>query len=300
MTRFSIALALSFLLTACVSHEGAPIKKKSKRSLEVETAEYNYTVQRGVTYTPVGWPQELKADIYSPRGLGPYAAVLVIHGGGWEGGDRDDMDSFCERLAEHGYVAVTVDYRDAPAYTFPAQLHDIQQAVRWLRNKAESLRVEPDRIGVLGYSAGGHLAALLGSVGEGDPLDVPHGGADTRVRAVVSGAGPTDLRKYEGGDLVPQFIGGSQEQMPDAFALASPITHVSANDPPMFFYHGTFDTLVPSDHSEDMKKALDAAGVPAELYLLSGLGHVTLFVFDGRAMKAALSFLDRNLRAGMF
>lgn len=302
MNRLSllVVLTLSLLVTACVSHEGAPTKKKSKRSFETDTAEYRYTVQRGLTYTPDGWPQELKADIYSPRGLGPYAAVLVIPGGGWESGERDDMDDFCERLAEHGYVAVTIDYRHAPQYKFPSQLHDVQQAVRWLRTKAESLSVEPDRIGVLGYSAGGHLAALLGSVGEGDPLDTPYGGSDTRVRAVVSGAGPTDLRKYEGGELVPQFIGGSREQMPDAFALASPITHVSANDPPMFFYHGTVDTLVPPDHSQDMKKALDAVNVPSELYLLSGLGHITAFYFDGRPMKAALNFLDRHLRAGMF
>lgn len=300
MNRLLLLAALSVVLSACVSHEGAPIKKKSKRNLDIETAQYNYTVQRGVTYSPTGWPQELKADIFTPRGLGPYAAVLVIHGGGWDSGERDDMDDFCVRLAEHGYVAVTVDYRLAPEYKFPAQLHDLQQAVRWLRNKSESLSVEPDRIGVLGYSAGGHLAALLGSVGDGDPLDAPHGGADTRVRAVVSGAGPTDLRKYDGGELVPQFIGGSKEQMPDAFAMASPITHVSANDPPMFFYHGTLDTLVPSDHSEDMKKALDAANVPAEIYLLSGLSHITLRVFDGRPKKAALQFLDRYLRAGMF
>lgn len=294
--KLGFALLLCVAVAGCATHTGAP-KQKKRRDV---TAEYRYTVQRNLTYTPDGWSQELKADVYTPRGLGPYAAVLVIHGGGWNGGERSDMDSYCELLAENGYVAVNVDYRLAPQFTFPAPVHDLQQALRWLRSKSESLRIEPERIGVLGYSAGGHLAALLGTVGEGDPLDQPHGGADTRVRAVVSGAGPTDLRKYEGGELVPQFIGGSREARPDAYALASPVTHVTANDPPMFFYHGRFDTLVPPDHSVDMKKALDDVGVPSEIFLIRGFGHVALYYFDGRPMKAALNFLDRHLRAGMF
>ncbi len=291
----NIFLLLSLALAACSTLEGAPENIKP-----VNAVAHNFTVQKGLTYSPAGWPQELKADLYAPRGLGPHAVVLVVHGGGWSGGERGDMSDVCKYLAERGFAAVTVDYRLAPQYKFPAPVQDLQQALRWLHTRAESLNIDEDRIGVYGYSAGAHLAALLGTIGEGDPLDTPYGGPDTRVKAVVGGGTPTDLRKYEGGELVPQFLGGSREQIPDVFALASPVTHVSPSDAPFFFYHGTLDTLVPIDHAEDMKAALDAVGVPAQLLRLTGMGHILTFFFDSSPLENAANFLDRYLRARAF
>jgi acetyl esterase/lipase len=127
-------------------------------------------------------------------------------------------------------------------------------------------------------------------------LGVLDGSPAVRVQAVVDGAGPSDLRKYRGGKLVPQFLGGTQSEVPQRFAAASPITHVSADDPPVFLYHGSWDTLVPDHHSRDFKAALDAAGVPCEWFRLLGRGHILAFFMDGPAIDAALDFLDRTLR----
>ncbi len=277
------ALSVSTALKAAPPNTGTPTR--------------NFTVQKGLIYSPPGWPQELKADVCTPQGSGLHAAVLLVHGGGWRQGDRSAMAYVCGYLAQRGYAAVTIDYRLAPQFQFPAQLQDVQQAMHWLHRKADSLAVDSRRIGVFGLSAGGHLATLLGTVGEGDPLDSPYGGPDTRVKAVVAGAAPTDLRTMGRWGWVRQFLGGPYEKLAEAYALASPVTHVSAGDPPHFLYHGTLDEIVPFDQGEDMKRSLDAVGVSAELMQLSGMGHTVQTFFDKAALEASANFLDRVLRA---
>lgn len=254
-------------------------------------------VERDVLYTPAEWPQALRADVYRPSQAGPRPAVLVIHGGGWEGRSRGDMDGIAARLAERGFVAMNVSYRFAPAHRFPAQLHDLQQALRWLRAAAPRYGIDPARVGAFGYSSGGHLAALLGTVGEGDALDRPHGGAEARLQAVVAGGAPTDLRKFSGGTLVPQFLGATLGERPDLFAVASPVVHASAGDPPMFIYHGKGDTLVDPSHASDLQLALARAGVHAELRLVPVLGHVLTFLLARKTEDAGIDFLARVLSA---
>lgn len=287
--RIATPLLLFFLtLSGCARHEGAPPDAGA-----TSPPEHTITVERGITWSPPDWPEVLKADIYRPDGAGMSPAVLVVHGGGWEGRSRHDMDAIAERLARSGFVAVNVDYRFAPAYIFPAQLRDLQQAMRWIHGHAEEYGIDPERIGALGYSSGAHLVSLLATVaGDGGQLD---GGPLTRPDAVVAGGTPTDLRKYPAGRLVPQFLGGTQEQVPERFALASPVTHVDGSEPPFFLFHGQWDGLVPLDHATDFRAALQEAGVDTELYVQRWRGHLTAFVFRGGAMEAALSFLHRRL-----
>lgn len=278
------------LVSACVSYRGAP------PNTDVTLPEKDYSVQREVTYTPADWPQALQADIYAPEGLGPFPAVLVVHGGGWERGERQDMDFIAERLARAGFVAVNISYRFAPATTFPGQVYDLQQALHFMHAQARLYRIDTARIGAFGYSAGAHLVALLGTISDGDALDAPYGGADTRLKAVVAGGTPSDLRKFEGGRLVPQFLGGDQTQVPQVYAQASPVTHVSPDDPPFFLYHGGLDMLVSVDHATDFKAALEAAGVHCEFYELNLQGHITTFLGGGAAVKQGIRFLSRELR----
>ena len=279
--RIFIALA-ALLLSACSTYIGKP------DAAQPAPVRSSFTVQRDVVYTPQGWPEVLKADVYQPAGTGAKPAVLLIHGGGWAAPDRrEQMASIAERVAKRGYVVVNATYRFAPAYLYPAPLNDLREALKWMRANAVQYQIKPDQIAAMGYSAGGHLAAQLGVL-DGPP--------ELRVQAVVDGAGPTDLRKYKGGKLVPQFLGGTQLQVSKQFAEASPVTHVSKDDPPTFLYHGSWDTLVPDDHSGDFKAALDAAGVHAEWFKIIGRGHITAFFMDGPAIDAALDFLDRTLR----
>ena len=289
MKLFCVSLTL--LCTACASHIGQPPNIHQPAAVETR-----YDVRRDISYTPADWPQPLLADVYVPEGKGPFPAVLVIHGGSWSSGDREQVQSIAERVAERGYVVMNVTYRLVPAYRFPAPVYDLQQAVRWLRAHAAEYQVDAAHIGAFGYSAGAHLAAMLGTISAGDVLDKPYGGKETRIQAVVAGGTPSDLRKFPGGTLVPAFLNTTLQQKPELYALASPITHISKDDPPFFLYHGGLDTLVPVDHAEDMKTALDAAGIPAELYILHGREHVTAFLTDWGAVNAALDFLDRTLR----
>jgi acetyl esterase/lipase len=193
-------------------------------------------------------------------------------------------------------LVMNISYRFAPEHRFPAQLHDLQQAMHWLHRHAHELEVDPDRIVAFGYSAGAHLVSLLAlTAGSGEYLDHPYGGPATRPAAVIAGGSPMDLRKYPGGKLVPQFLGGRISDIPEIFAAASPVTHVHAAAPPFFLFHGGRDRLVTIDHAEEFMAALTALDVPVELYRQRGRGHVLAFLTLGGALEQADRFLDHTL-----
>lgn len=286
-----LLVPLALLLAGCATHIGKPEGPRPQR-LDVD-----YTVERDVVFTPPAWPKALLADVYKPqRGAsmqGPLPAVVLIHGGGWRSGDRAQVASLAKRLARRGFVVVNTTYRLVPEAIFPAALQDVQEAVRWTRVNAGALGVDPQRIGTWGYSAGAHLAALLGGLSPGDRYYL----ADASVQAVVAGGTPADLRKFHGGTLVPNFLGEKWKEDSVVFREASPAAYVTPGDPPVFLYHGTWDTLVPLDQATDYKVALDAAQVPNELYLQRGLGHILAFLMDGEAFNQGADFLDRHLRS---
>src|SRR2546421_8914005 len=160
--------------------------------------------------------QHLQLDLARPKmGPGPFPAIICIHGGGFRAGTRQGYDSLCIKLAEQGYVAVTVSYRLAPKYPFPAAIHDVKAAVRWLRANAKKYAIDPDRIGVTGGSAGGHLAQFLG-VTMGVPEFEGSGGNpkySSNVSCVVNYFGPSDFTKSYGksvdaGEVLPMWFGG--------------------------------------------------------------------------------------------
>lgn len=249
-----------------------------------EPVAFAQTAQR--QFTPEDWPAPLVADIYLPQADGPHPGVLLVHGGGWARGDREQMSAIARTLAAAGFVVMNASYRFAPEHPHPAQLEDLRVALRWLRAHAEDLGLDRSRIGGFGYSAGGHLVALLALT-----ADAP----DTALQAVVAGGAPTDLRKYTGGSLVPDFLGGQHDEVPERFADASPVLHVRSAAPPFFLYHGTVDWLVPIDHAEDFAAALRGAGVHVELYRMRLRGHIGAFLTDGAAVRRAVGFLQRHL-----
>lgn len=278
------SLLLALLLGGCVVHTGGAAARDDTGSAQ---RDYDYRLQKARTYTPEGWPQPLQADVYVPEAPGPMPGVLLIHGGGWYSGKREHMNGLARRIAERGYVVVNVSYRFAPQYRYPAQVHDVREALHWMRAHASELQLDPQRVAAWGYSAGGHLASMLGA-SDARPSD--------RVQAVVAGGMPADLRPYGDNKMARDFLGTEAAADPQRWAEASPITHVGKNSAPTFLYHGGGDSLVKEVNAEEMKTALDAAGVDAELYRVRGLGHFSMFVFDGGARDAALDFLDRVLR----
>lgn len=291
MRGFSLAagvLLVMGFLTGCGSvHLGKPTEPGPA------PLHSRYDVTRGVTYTPADWPKPLKADIYRPHGAGPFPSVLVIHGGAWKRGDSGYSDSLSEQLAARGYLAVNISYRLVPEYVWPAQLQDVQQALRWMRSDAgRSYGIDAQRIGSFGYSAGGHLSALVAGVADDSRWGLP----GTAVKAVVAGGIPADLPRFKHGELVPAFIGGPWETKSADYVAASPLTHVKAGHPPVFIYHAGLDNLVPIEQAEIYRDALAKAGVTHEYFVIRGHGHISGALFDGAAIAAALEFLDRYLR----
>lgn len=283
-------LPVALLTSGCARHIGKP-----EGAAQPVRQKLDWTVQRDLTFTPSDWPKPLLADLYTPAGSAPpggWPAVVMIHGGGWSGGDREQVEGIAKRVARRGYVTMNITYRLVPESIFPTQVADVQQAVHWLRGHAADHQINPQRIGAWGYSAGAHLAALVGALSPGDRLYQP--GAE--LKAIVAGGTPSDLRKFHGGTLVPNFLGERWKEGSVVFRESSPAAYVTPGDPPVFLYHGGWDTLVPFDQASDYKRALDAAGVTNELYELRGLGHITAFLMDGEAVQRGLDFLDRHLR----
>ncbi len=256
----------------------------------------------GVTYGRAG-DVDLKLDLCMPDEPNERrAAVVCIHGGGWHGGTRDFYTPLVVALARRGYVAVTITYRLAPEHRFPAQIEDVKRSVRWLRGNAGRLGFDPERIGVVGWSAGGYLACLLGTSddaafsGRADPF-AAH---SSRVQAVVSFSGLTDLTA-EYWDRVPSgaqaLIGASRREAPATYREASPISHVDGDDPPFMFLHGDADGSVPPGESQRMHRALESVGGRAVVRMFAGIGHRWHGAVARQAAEAAIAFLDEHLGA---
>jgi acetyl esterase/lipase len=253
-----------------------------------------------------GGATELKLDLAMPQdGEGPFPAIVCLHGGGWIGGERQQMKGTIEVLARRGYVAISPDYRLAPKDRFPAQIEDCKAAVRWLRANAEKYHVNPNRIGAFGFSAGAHLACLLGVTCTEDGLEGEGGNAEqsSKVQAVVSFFGPTDFtqsvwsKEVRERHLVP-FLGGTAEDKADVYRRASPMTYAGKNAPPFLFVHGTADEIVPIQQSEEMVKKLRQAEVSARLVTMQGEGHGWGWQRENRLTSLAqmMDFFDENLK----
>jgi acetyl esterase/lipase len=240
----------------------------------------------------------LKMDVYMPQGSGPFPGVLVVHGGAWMMGSRVQLAAVADGLAKHGYTAAAISYRLAPKHPFPAQIYDCQAAVRWMRENASELKLDPARIGGFGYSAGGHLVALLGTLGDDDFREegVPNTAPSARLQAVVAGGAPCDFRVMPAESRqIAYWLGGSRAEKPDAYRIASPATFITGDDPPMFFFHGARDLLVPAHSAQRMVGLLTTAGVAAEMHTIQHAGHIDA-LFDRNTLQLAMAFADRNLK----
>jgi acetyl esterase/lipase len=255
-----------------------------------------------------GGNTDLRLDMARPFGRSPedtFPALVCLHAGGWVGGERQQMKGTIEALARRGYVAVSPDYRLAPQARFPAQIEDCKAAVRWLRANAKDHQIDPQRIGVFGFSAGAHLACLLGVTSKDDGLEGTGGNAEqsSAVQAVVSFFGPTDFTQPVWSKEVRQrhlepFLGGTAEEKADVYRCASPMTYVNKNAPPFLFVHGTADDIVPIQQSEKMVEKLRQAGVSARLIAVEGEGHGWGWGHEHRLTSLAhmINFFDAELK----
>ena len=253
--------------------------------------------------------QELLLDVYRPgaKSASLRPAVIIVHGGAWQAGDKSEGRDLGNALAKMGYVAFSINYRLAgeKGNHWPAQLDDTQRAVRWIRANAAKYGIDPERLGALGGSAGGHIVACLGTMDTRDNSDAALAAYSSRPQCVVMLAGPTDLTE----DLRPKvkqgewcneqikiLLGGTPQELPEVANGASPLYHVDAQSKPALIFQGKTDEIVPVDHGERFDAALKKAGVESKLIIHKG-GHgfddeedISIFI------KETSAFLKKHLQ----
>ena len=248
--------------------------------------------------------QHLQVNLAAPKkATGALPAIVCIHGGGFRAGKRESYDKLCLTLAEHGYAAITVTYRLAPQYKFPAAVQDCKTAVRWLRAHAAEYHVDPSRIGVTGGSAGGHLAQFLG-VTAGVKQFEGEGNSDqsSAVSCVVNYYGPSDLTKSYGksvdaAEVLPLFFGGDLSTKLKQHIIGSPLYWVTPLAAPTLCVHGTEDPYVAFEQATWIVDKLKASQVEATLLPIEGAGHGFKKPEDAaKAEKALIDFFDAHLK----
>jgi acetyl esterase/lipase len=259
--------------------------------------------EKGIEYAnPDG--QHLQVNIARPKqGEGPFPAVLCIHGGGFRAGHRDGYNPLCLKLAQHGYVGITVSYRLAPKYQFPAAIHDVKAAVRWVRANSARLHVDPERIGVTGGSAGGHLVQFLGVTSDIRSFEGDEGNAkfSSAVQCVVNFYGPSDFtqsygKSVDAHEVLPLWLGGNLETAHQKHVMASPLNWVNPHAAPTLIVHGTLDKYVAYEQAIWMRDRLKACDVEVELVTLEGAGHGFKGADDEKANAAMFAFFDKHLK----
>jgi acetyl esterase/lipase len=268
----------------------APVWAEPKPALDLD-----------ITYAKVG-DKELKLDLAKPEGKGPFPCVVLFHGGGWRMGNKKDVRSWLPFLAEEGYVAASVGYRLVPDATFPAQIEDGKTAVRFLRANADKYGIDKNRVAAMGWSAGGHLACMLGLT---DPKCGFEGkecsDQSSRVQAVVDYFGPTDLAAFgkdelaQKGVLAP-FVGKRYADDPAAHEKASPVKYVTKDAPPFLIFHGRKDWVVPIEQSRELAEKLRDVRVPVKLVEVPLEGHGWDGKANGETTRETLKFLAEKLK----
>lgn len=260
-----------------------------------------------VSYVPKLHDEAHLMDIYIPtKAAKPMPVILWIHGGAWIMGTKEDTPALF--FMKSGYAVASINYRYSSAAIYPAQIEDAKAAVRWIRANAAKYHFDPNRIAAFGNSAGGHLAALLGTTGDIKPLEGNLGNPEqsSKVQAVVDWCGPTDfLTIEEQGDEanqlhprdpkgpVAKLFGGLPSKKQELAAAASPVTFVTNDDPPFLIMHGDHDTVVPIKQSSDFYSVLKASRVHVVYQVVKNGGHN---FFSAQNLQIVENWLKNNLR----
>lgn len=294
---------IKLLLAGLVLLAGFAVSAQPARRGPVQVPE-GTIVQRDVAYITNGHARQ-KLDLYRTKGGKNLPLIINVHGGAFRAGSKSDGVP-AEYLAQ-GYAVASIDYRLSQDAIYPAQIQDCKAAVRWLRANAAKYGMDANRFAAWGSSAGGHLAAMLGTTGDVKAFDVGENlHVSSRVQAVVDYFGPTDFLQMDAhrmpngqqhdpaGSPESQLIGGALQDNQERAAQANPITFVTQAAPPFLICHGDADPLVPHHQSELLVAALQKAGVPVSFYTVAGAGHGGFK--DPKVAELTRTFLAKHLQ----
>jgi acetyl esterase/lipase len=285
MKSFPIALSFLFLFVAALRADEDPA---------------DIRIEHDVPY--LGGARTESADLYMPLEIPQgqrVPAVVIIHGGGFTGGHRDAAREqyIGTTLARSGYVGMSIDYllADLGRPSWPQNLYDCKTAVRWLRANAVRLQIDPDHIGVIGGSAGGTLASLVALTRSTDGLDPegPCGNYSCEVQCGVDMYGIADMREWHDSIMFSK----TNEEAPALYKMASPLTYVRSDSPPMLILHGTADTAVEVSQSEKFAEELKNAGATYQLEIIPDAPHSFGLEPKERDLRpVVLGFFDKYLK----
>jgi acetyl esterase/lipase len=304
--RFTVVLALSLALP---NASPAPAQQpQAKAKIQRPRLPEGVKVQRDLAYGP--HTERNTLDLYLPDGGNtPRPLIIWVHGGAWQGGSKEGGPQPALELLRRGYAVACINYRLSQHAPFPAQINDCKTAVRFLRANASKYDLDPARFGVWGGSAGGHLAALLGTSGDVKDLEAngANAGVSSRVQAVCDFFGPADLltmAQQSGPESALQhdapnspesrLLGGPILDRKDAARRASPVTYITSDDPPFLIVHGDKDNVVPVGQSKQLHEALKKARVDSTLLIIPGAGHGR-GILTPETDRAVATFFDRHL-----
>ncbi len=239
-----------------------------------------YDVKKDVAFKTVEG-LTLTADLYIPKQGNNRPAVVVVHGGSWAK-RSGDMESLCKDLAAEGFVAMNVTYRLAPQNLYPKALDDVRDAVTWLKNNSPRLKVDAKNISIWGYSSGAHLSLLTS-------LDGTLG-----IKAVVAGGTPANLTAWPNSPLVKTFLGATYAEAPQLWEKASPVFNVTDNSPPVFLYHGAWDSLVEPEQMDMMAEALRKKNREVTTYRAPFFGHIAVYLFSFSSVNQGIEFIKAH------
>ena len=307
-------LLLCLLFLAAAANQPSVANEGTTQSNKAGPNEVKVTVQRNLKYGASGG-RASQCDVFLPPNHGSstspspqpttHPIVLVVHGGAWISGDKWTMEGYARKLARAGYVAIAVNYRLAPTHQFPTQVDDLREALVWAAGRASDWNADPERIGLFGYSAGGHLVTLIGSL-QDEAIEAKISASDwgaedprwaklPQVTAVCAGGPPCDFRSLPPDNTtLAHFLGGSRRKCGEAYCAASPAQHVSAGDPPTQIIQGDIDLLVPLAGSRDFHKMQLEAGVDSRLEVLERQGHMLTFM-NPKTGELMIDFFDEIL-----
>ncbi|HLV08800.1 MAG TPA: alpha/beta hydrolase [Halanaerobiales bacterium] len=285
-----------------------------KQKLTVEKREFGVWLDTDITYSQVpGWAgrttRDLKLSIIRPsKDLDRLLPVIVwVCGGAWLSMDWNVHLAEFVTLAKQGYVIASVEYRTSNQACFPAQLEDVKAAIRYLRANSQKYQIDPERIGVMGESAGGHLAALIGTTGENREFDRGENlEQSSAVQAVCDWYGVVDLWELtipgNGGNIsnqaatiAYQLLGEGALENREISAKANPLSYISKKTPPFLILHGNQDQVVPLKQSEKLYKALQKQNITTEFYIIEGADHATAEFFQEETKEIIKDFFDQHL-----
>jgi acetyl esterase/lipase len=265
-----------------------------------------FTKRSDIEYARIG-DRSLKLDLYVPSEQ-RQPLIVWVHGGAWRSGTKSEMPLL--NLVKGGWAAASVEYRLSPEAKFPAQIHDIKAAIRFLRKEAGKHGVNADSVVIAGASAGGHLAALVGVTNNHKELEGDFGGNDrenSSVQGIISFYGAANLttilsQSTPHGLSVREpalklLLGAEPTQVPNAARLASPVLHVDKNDPPLLLIHGDQDPQMPINQSHELQGAYKAAGCKVQFEVVHGAAHGGKEFSDEKRMGIVREFLTKNLAA---